>query len=308
MIKKLINLVAFLLFCVCVQAQHDVHYTMFMFNKIAINPAYAGSKEVFTMSGHYRNQWPGIKGAPQTFTFSAHTPLFKKRTGVGISIIADKIGMVNTYYTDLSYAYRIKLDKETTLSVGLMAQLQYGRINWQESDPLDAGDNFVPSVGSNKLNPNFGMGAYYQAKNYYLGFSVPRIFKTTIYDDNPIEYVGLNSIRSSYIMGGFVARLSRNVKLQPGVLLTYNPSAPFEMDLNASLVFMDRFWVGLSYRLEDSMDAIVQFQISQQLKAAVALDFTFSELNNYSPGSFELMLQYCMVTSGAKLNNIRYFF
>lgn len=308
MMKKIWYLSAILIwFAGTIHAQHDVHYSMFMFNKLAINPAYAGSKEVLTFAGHYRNQWQGITGAPQTFTLTGHMPLFKKRTGLGLSIIADKIGIVNTYYTDLSYAYRVRLDKHTVLSIGVSGQLQYGRIDWQKSDPLDVGDNFVPSVRSNKLNPNFGMGAYFKAKNYYLGLSIPRVLKITIYDDNPVDYVGFNAFRSSYLMGGFIARLNKNVKLQPGVLITYNPSTPFEMDLNASLVFMDRFWVGLSYRLEDSIDAIFQFQLNEQMKAAVALDFTLSELNNYSPGSFELMLEYCMIRSGARLNNIRFF-
>lgn len=288
-------------------AQHDVHYSMFMFNKLAFNPAYAGSKEVLTFAGHYRNQWQGIDGAPQTFTFTGHMPLFKKRTGVGLSIIADKIGIVNTYYTDISYAYRVRFDEKSVLSIGLSGQLQYGRLDWRKSDPLDNGDNFIPDVQSNKLNPNFGLGAYFKSKDYYVGISIPRILKTTIYDDNPIEYIGFNTFRSAYVMGGFVTRLSKNVKLQPGVLFTYNPSTPFEMDLNVSLVFLDRFWVGLSYRLEDSVDAIFQFQINEQLKAAVALDFTLTELNNYSPGSFELMMEYCLIRSGERLNNIRFF-
>ena len=40
--------------------QGDTHYSLFMFNKLAINPAYAGSRDALTLTGHYRNQWQGI--------------------------------------------------------------------------------------------------------------------------------------------------------------------------------------------------------------------------------------------------------
>lgn len=305
--RKLLIAVCFICFSIGSYAQYDVNYSLYMFNKLAINPAYAGSKEALTLTGHYRNQWPGISGAPKTYTFSGHTPFFNKRSGIGLNVIADKIGMVNTFNFGLSYAYRIPIDKGKTLSIGVDGQMEYGRINWDQADPIDTGDEEVPVNATSKFNPNFGMGIYLNTPNYYVGLSIPRLLKTTIFDDDPVQGISINSVRSYYLMGGLITRVSRNVKFQPGVLFTYNPRTPFEMDLNASFVFMDRFWIGASYRLEDSIDLISQFQLSDQLKAAVAIDFTLSELNDYSPGSFELMLEYIFVRTGERLNNIRYF-
>lgn len=305
--RKLLSFAFSFFVALSVMGQNDVHYSMYMFNKLAINPAYAGSKEALTFSGHYRNQWSGIKGAPETFTFSVHTPFFKKRSGIGLTMIADKIGIVNTYNIGLSYAYRIPIDKGKTLSIGLDGQFEYGRLNWDQADPLDVGDEFVPMGQTNKFNPNFGMGIYYNTPKYYVGFSMPRMLKTTIYEDNPIQSISINALRSYYLMGGMILKISRDVKFQPGAMITYNPHAPFEVDLNASFVFVDRFWLGASYRLEDSFDLIAQFQLSDQIKAALAVDFTLSELRRYSPGSFEVMLEYVFIRTGERLNNIRYF-
>jgi len=306
--KKTLFALIFVLATTGVYAQYDVHYTMFMFNKLSINPAYAGNREVLTLRGHYRNQWQGISGAPQTFTFSMDTPFFKKRAGLGLSVIADKIGMMNTYFTNISYAYRMKLDNDNILSVGIDGQLEYGRINWAEADPFDQGDGHIPVAPTTKLNPNFGIGVYLSNPNYYVGLSIPRIFRTSVFDDEPLgDVVSLNSVRSYYLMAGLIKRLNKNIVFQPGVLMTYNPNSPFELDINASLVFFDRLWVGLSYRLEDSFDAVVQFQINNQLKVALAADMTLTELKEYSPGSFEIMLEYTFVKEALKLNNIRYF-
>ncbi|MEO1515339.1 MAG: type IX secretion system membrane protein PorP/SprF [Bacteroidota bacterium] len=288
-------------------AQQDVHYSMFMFNKLTFNPAYAGSREVLTAAAHYRNQWPGVSGAPQTYTVWAHTPFMGKRNGLGLSIVADEIGMLNTYNIDLSYAYRMKLDRHKTLSIGLSGQLEYGRIHWERADPLDVGDDFVPNSTTSKLNPNFGIGVYFADKNYYLGASVPRLLKTTVYTDEPIDNISLNAHRSYYLMGGFISRLNRNVQIRPGALITYNPHAPFEFDLNLSFVFVERFIIGASYRLQDSFDAIAQFQATDQIKVGLGVDFTLTELRSYSPGSFEVMVEYSLIQTGLRLNNIRFF-
>ncbi|MEM9917473.1 MAG: type IX secretion system membrane protein PorP/SprF [Bacteroidota bacterium] len=288
-------------------AQNDIHYTMYMFNKLALNPAYAGSREALTMAAHYRNQWPGVTGAPKTYTLWAHTPFMNKRNGVGLSIVADEIGILNSYNIEGSYAYRIKMDKYKTFSVGLSGQLQYGRIHWDRADPLDVGDDFVPNAVSSKLNPNFGVGVYFMDRNYYVGASIPRILKTTVYADEPISSISLNAHRTYYLMGGFVTRLNSNVKLRPGILFAYNPHAPFEFDFNVSFVFIDRFLIGASYRLQDSFDAIAQFQATDQIKVGLGVDFTLTELSNYSPGSFEVMVEYSLIQTGLRLNNIRFF-
>lgn len=46
------------------KGQNYPHYTMFMFNKLLYNPAYAGNKDLTTINIYGRKQWTGIDGAP----------------------------------------------------------------------------------------------------------------------------------------------------------------------------------------------------------------------------------------------------
>ena len=305
--RKLLFLSILIFVASLVNAQHDTHYSMFMFNKLAYNPGYAGSKEHLCLTGHYRNQWEGITGAPKTYTFGIHSPFFKNRAGLGLSLVSDRIGIMNNLYATLSYAYRIKIKEKSTLAIGLSGTIEQGRLDWALADPLDQGDNLLPNVRTSKLNPNFGLGVYYNNEKFYAGVSVPKIFETTVYDDDPISGGQVSDWRAVYFMGGAIMRLSKNVQFHPAVLVKYNPHSPFDMDLNASFVFMEKVWIGGSYRLQDSFDAVLRFQVTQRLKLGVAADLTLSELRNYSPGSFELMLQYCFLHKAVKLNNIRFF-
>jgi len=60
-------------------SQQDAQYSQYMFNQLALNPAYAGSRDVLATSLLYRNQWTGIKGAPTTASLSVQMPLRKKK-------------------------------------------------------------------------------------------------------------------------------------------------------------------------------------------------------------------------------------
>ena len=61
-------LLLFLTFNISAYAQQDPLFSQYMFNKLVVNPAYAGSREVFTADLLNRYQWVGIEGAPKTLT------------------------------------------------------------------------------------------------------------------------------------------------------------------------------------------------------------------------------------------------
>lgn len=62
-----------------VWAQQDAMYSQYMFNTLAINPAYAGSRDITSATALYRDQWVGIEGAPKTATFTIDFPIEAKK-------------------------------------------------------------------------------------------------------------------------------------------------------------------------------------------------------------------------------------
>jgi len=277
-------------------AQSDVQYSQFIFNKLAFNPAYAGSKEAMTLAAIYRHQWQGIEDAPRTLNVQVHSPFAKNRNGLGLAITADKIGHTKTSYADLSYAYRIPFNKgASTFSIGLMARFENTRFDIANINIIDQGDNFVPFDDGNKNTVNFGVGTYYSARNFYVGLSIPTILRNNLYSDN---FIGTRSISRF---------LAENILFKPAMMISYAPNAPFEIDINASFLLMESIWLGVSYRLEDSIDGVVQYQFSKQFKAGLAIDFILSELNDYTAGSFELMVEYLFSYEKEGINNIRFF-
>ena len=280
---------------------------MFVFNKLQYNSAYAGSAEALNVGAHYRQQWQGVQGAPRTITAFAHAPIAGGRSGLGLSLISDDIGIFNSTYVKMDYAYRITFKNETTLSLGLNAQFDFTRFDWTKADLIDNIDTAIPFGEPSKSTFNMGMGLYYSGPKFYVGASVPSFLRNAITSDAYRGFSDLNDLRAHYLMGGLIVKISPRVHLRPSLLVSYVNNAPMDIDFNLSLLFLESFWIGGSYRLGESADAFVQFPISQQLKVAVGVDYALSELNSFTKGSFEVMVEYLFKYDNEKVNNIRFF-
>jgi len=88
-------------------AQQDPLFTQYMYNKLDLNPAYAGSQDLFAADMLTRIQWVGIQGAPRTISLTAHTPLNNPHIGLGFDAVLDELGPTVNYNVKGSFAYRV---------------------------------------------------------------------------------------------------------------------------------------------------------------------------------------------------------
>ncbi|MFL1897362.1 type IX secretion system membrane protein PorP/SprF, partial [Aquimarina sp. 2-A2] len=131
--KLTFALLSSLFFTILVTAQQDAQYTQYMYNTIIVNPAYAGSRGVMSITGLHRSQWVGLEGAPRTQTLTMNTPIGKKnRIGLGLSIVNDEIGPTDETYFDIDFSYTIPTSEKGKLSFGLKAGGHLLNINLQE--------------------------------------------------------------------------------------------------------------------------------------------------------------------------------
>lgn len=306
MIRIYIMLVGLLMMGPWCYAQQEVMFTQYMFNGLALNPAYAGSHEVVSMTGIARQQWIGLDGAPSTQTFSIHSPIKSNRIGIGLLLLHDKIGPINRYNVSGSYAYRIPL-KHGKLAMGLRAGMNLYKIDYSQQNQNDPA--FRRSISA--YQPNFGAGLYYYTDRFYAGFSVPQLLERT-YDQYEIDLTDVNTdsrlVRHYFFTTGYVIDLNQNLKLKPSTLLKVVEGAPIQLDLNANLLVMEVLWVGLSWRSFDSVDGILQLQLTDRLQFGYAYDFsTTSEVRSVNSGSHEISLNYQFTIGHKKAISPRYF-
>ena len=277
-------------------SQQDAQYTQYMYNMNVLNPAYAGSKKgTLSASLLGRTQWLGIPGAPQTAVLSVHSPI-TPRMGLGVSLLADKIGPVSEQFAYADYSYTIPLGLYDNLAFGLKGGITLVNANLADLDLNQAGDvNFVNNI--NNFQPNVGFGMFYYSDIYYVGVSVPNLLSTTYLEDKNGFESKISKRNHMFLTGGYVFELSYDWKFKPSFMAKGSMGAPLSIDLSANFLFNEAFEVGTSYRWDDSVSLLINAKVSDNIRVGYSYDFTTSELNKFNSGSHELIILFDLQTS-----------
>ncbi|MDC3352250.1 type IX secretion system membrane protein PorP/SprF [Crocinitomicaceae bacterium] len=293
-------------------SQQDAMFTHYAFNTLAVNPGYAGSRDVLTITGLHRSQWVSFPGAPVTQTLTVHSPVINKQLGAGLSFISDRIGPSKNNGVFLDFSYKIKVQEKGKLSFGLKAGLN---MRSDEIGGLSTIQNDDPSFEQNiqsQLLPNFGFGLYYTQPRFYAGLSIPRLLENQ-FDTNVI--VGGTDLASEsrhyYFIAGTLIDLKPDgsLKLKPTTFLKVTAGAPIEMDITALFYYQDFLWVGPMFRTGDAFGALAGVNMTDQFSLGYSFDWSFANTTGrYNGGSHELMLRYDFIfNEKAKIDSPRYF-
>lgn len=277
------------------QGQQRPIQSMYMFDPLVLNPAYAGTHVQLSGTAIYRNQWVNLEGAPKTFTASVHSGFRKARVGLGVLFGRDAIGVHTDNSLYMAYAYKIPLTNRknpSVLSFGVQGGFNNLRSDFYKTNPRDGAE-----IGAlTKFNPNFGAGAFFRSKDLYAGFSVPYILNNNTLDVPATAgelFEGKGSMqRYYYIIGGTTRKLSQHLKISPSTLIRIQENAPLSVDVNCMFIIHDAVSLGSSWRLGDSFIGLFELKINDNFHVGYAYDITTSELNQYSNGSHELMINY----------------
>ncbi|MES2573887.1 MAG: type IX secretion system membrane protein PorP/SprF [Bacteroidota bacterium] len=285
-------------------AQQDAQYTQYMYNTIAVNPAYAGSRETLSVFGLYRTQWVGLEGAPQTANFSVNTPI-GKNLGLGVSIVSDKIGPQNENNFSIDFSYSVPLSESYKLSFGIKGSGSLLNVDYTKLSYPDPTDPIFQQNIDNKFLPNIGAGIYLHSDKGYIGVSAPYIIENEHYDKNT-TFIATERIHY-YGIAGYVFDLSPSLQFKPSVLTKVVEGAPLQVDLSGNFLINQKFTAGLAYRWDAAYSALVGFQASQSWFIGYAYDRDSTKFADYNSGSHEIFLRYELFTKPNRVISPRFF-
>ncbi len=269
-------------------AQQDPQYTQYMYNTMSVNPAYAGQRDVLSLTGLYRSQWVGIPGAPETQTFGIHSPLRNEKIGLGLSVVNDKIGPADELYVNANFSYTIMMNEsDLKLSFGIKGGFHYLRTDWSKGKFKNPDVLYKDNIS--QYSPTVGAGLYLHNEKWYVGLSVPSFLTTKHYRSN--EYAVGKERLHYYLIGGYVFDLSDNLKFKPSALGKAVAGSPVTVDLSANFLIYDKLTLGAAYRWNDAVSGLLGFQISKDLFIGYAYDYSTTDLQDYNDGSHEIILR-----------------
>lgn len=293
------------------RAQQDAQYTQYMYNTVSINPAYAGSRGVLSLSALHRSQWVGLDGSPQTQTFNIHSPV-SERVGVGLSVINDEIGNgtnQDTYF-DAVFSYSVPISYAGKLSFGLKAGGHLLNIDFTRLQNFNPSQTTIQESNiDNRFAPNFGAGVYYHTERFYAGLSIPNFLETVHFENSGSNSFLATERMNWYFISGLVTDLSYDWKFKPAVLFKLVEGAPFQADLSANFMYREKLTLGAAYRWSAAWSALFGYQISEQFMIGLAYDREITELGSqaFNDGSFEVFLRYELFNKRRRVLTPRFF-
>ena len=305
--KKIAAIIAFLSGILNAGAQQDVMMSQYMFNGLFLNPAYAGSHKYFSSSLLQRTQWVGLAGAPTTLLVAVDGPLSDQKMGVGLIIAQDKIGVTTQTDVYANYSYFLKLG-EGKLGFGIKAGASQYTAKVSDLTVWDIGDETFSGINRTSLLPKFGFGTYYYAQRWYAGFSIPELIA---YDPNHnfnLSMESSSSIRKHYYLTtGYVFDANEKLKIKPSFLIKYQNRAPMQIDINLTAMYINTIALGFSYRSNDAVTVMFEYQANERFRVGYAYDVTTSEIRKYSSGTHEIMLGFDFGKDIIKIKTPRFF-
>ena len=238
--KNYFVIIIFLLIFISKAISQDVGFSQFFSNKLYLNPGFAGTDIDVRYVMNYRNQWPELKNAYISYSFSFDKYIKKINGGVGINIIQDRQGKgtFNTTFVDLVYAYQFRLSQDLYLSAGLQFSFidktidTSGKIfpsmldDFHQSGTVNyaAGGGVATKISRNYFD--FSSGVVAAFRNYYFGLSVHHILNHSDVQtislaeniDLPRKYTLYSGVNLQIYRSGLV---KEDFSISPNILMQY---------------------------------------------------------------------------------------
>jgi type IX secretion system PorP/SprF family membrane protein len=284
------------------RAQQDPQYTMFYFNKMLYNPAYAGAKDGICGTILGRFQWNGLQGAPNTWLFTADMPIDltsdgKNQLGLGLTGYGDYIGFQQDHGLKIAAAYRRRDLGPGHLAVGIDLGFSNKNIvnpNWifpSVTEPLPTG------ASTSNFGFDLSAGVYYHNTNFYAGVSVLHLTASDFADLN------VRQARHMYFTGGYTFRNlgGSSWSLNPNAIIrTDLATANFDINCNAlyDINGTHGIFFGATYRYIDAIGINVGYNGTfangkMGMLFGYNYDINTSRLNSFNSGSHEIILRFC---------------
>ena len=290
--KKIIYIII-TLFCFSstLYAQQDPTYTFYRYHMNVINPAYAGSSQQSLLSLGVRSQWANVEGAPESQSAIFSSSL-GKNVGLGVSVLNDKTFIEKQTWIGIDVSYQLRFSESSTLYLGIKGSGSSYSANTQGLVTYGIGQDGSLTNFDNRFTPNVGIGALWKGQKYYITLSVPKLLTPDrLEQNNGNAYVGVSK-RHMYFGGGYDFDISATTQLSLSSLMRWVEGAPISYEITSLIGFLDRFQLGLGYRINESVSGLFVFNVSNGFDLGYAYENSLhSAVDGLENGTHELFMR-----------------
>jgi type IX secretion system PorP/SprF family membrane protein len=293
-------------------AQQDLHLVQYDFQRLVVNPGFAGSANHLAAAATFRSQHVRLESAPQSLAMNIHTPLRGKRISLGTHLTADYWGPTRVVSWHGVYAYQLELSRSWQANLGVQVGFANWQSDWSQLNLQNPGDLAFSDLAINQWLPQVGFGGVLKGPHLQVGLSIPQLLENNIGpQDLPGYYV--RRLRQIHLFLGGAWFATSDLELKPMVWWRYTPGSqrldlqdellqygsPDVLDLALNAEWKESILIGLFARSSwtglapwASLGGWFGMQFDSGLQWAVSYDIPLNRLVTESVGSFELTVGY----------------
>lgn len=197
----------------------DHTFSQFYSSPVFLNPSLAGNTECARLSLNYRNEWPSIPAAFNTYQIVYDQSLPSISSGYGVMVFRDSQsdGAFARTHIAAAYSYQVMVSENLIVNWGLQATYIQNSLQWDNlvfADQINTDGSINPSTGETEPENNrisfadFSAGMSFGWKEkYYGGFAVHHM-------NEPMNSFYENEI----------SLLSRKYTFHAGAVFEYDPA------------------------------------------------------------------------------------
>ncbi|UXP34109.1 PorP/SprF family type IX secretion system membrane protein [Reichenbachiella agarivorans] len=261
-------------------AQQISPFSLYNQNPFLINPAAAGLNNCLYGFVNRRVQATGVDDSPSTQQLSLYGSLTPSH-GLGTAIRYSDLGIVSQFSGNISYAYHLKISKESTLHAAFSLGIDQQRFNMDEVIASDYTDELLIGQNQPQSSLSNGLGLMFTSRRLTLGVAIPQTFSRKS-ELNFAQSEQFNAYAAYDLVSG------PNWQLE-GFLLYRNYDAQTDqLDIGGRVVLHDILGLGAIYKTRYGIAAMADLQINDRF--IVAYNYEVSTKTQSLGGSHGIML------------------
>lgn len=274
--------------------QTEISSTTHWYNRANFNPASIAREGYIYMFSNVRKQWVGVDGSPTVYNIQASGFSSDKNSAFGISMIRDDIGVTTALNPTLQYAYRVKLEEDWHLSLGLSAGVYTRKVRGSEYEAEHMNDPVLDYTDERFTSPDASVGVELQWTYLIFGFSTTHLSSLWKADDQFLIsnhryayaiYRNSNSELFNFT-AGIQASNRKNLSLVEATAIVR-----FKRPTGLIKGPTELFDFGLSVRSVKQLTLLTGINITSNMRVGYTYDFNFSNTIN-GGGTHEILLEY----------------
>jgi type IX secretion system PorP/SprF family membrane protein len=215
------------------------------------NPAFTGV-EGASLIINSRLQWTGIDQAPRTNYLLYHLPQ-RKNVLLGVSAINDRVFIENKTYLTLDYNYKLQIDQEKSIFLGIKAGGLYNNIDTDKIPRIFNEANPLLSAVESYFNPIIGVGFTMIAPNFFIGLGTPNLFNSKRFKQIEELEPSAQDLTLYHLTGGLKFTLNSKLSLNPSIIYRSISDSPNFISGNISFSYDEKFSIGTGVSNNDNL-------------------------------------------------------